>query len=302
MNKLQNLYHNPKQRRQFLTLASGGLILVAWLAGGLFGYTTLQQGFLFAAALVAGADIAWRAWSNLLNRHISIELLVTIAAAGALWIGETWEAAAVTFLFMFGAYLEARTLSQTRKVLQSLLDLAPTTATVLRDGVALEVSPIEVHPGETMLIKPGARIAVDGEVLEGFSSVDESAITGEPMPEKKNPGSAVYAGTINQNGLLRVRATGVGADTMLARIIQRVEEAQEEKAPTQRFIERFARWYTPLIIVLSAAVFIVTRDLERSLTLLVIACPGALVISTPVSVVAGIGRGAKKGILVKGGE
>jgi Cd2+/Zn2+-exporting ATPase len=153
-----------------------------------------------------------------------------------------------------------------------------------------------------VLVKPGAKIAVDGQVTEGHSVVDESAITGEPIPEEKTPGEQVFAGTVNQNGLLKVRATGVGADTTLARIIRRVEEAQEEKAPTQRFIERFAQWYTPFIIGLSAVAFLITRNLELALTLLVIGCPGALVISTPVSVVAGIGRAAKGGILIKGGE
>jgi Cd2+/Zn2+-exporting ATPase len=162
--------------------------------------------------------------------------------------------------------------------------------------------PHEVQVGEVVWVKPGGKIAVDGEVIEGQSAVDESAITGEPMPEEKYAGSRVYAGTINQTGLIKVRATGVGADTTLVRIIRRVEEAQDEKAPTQQFIERFARWYTPLIIGLSAIVYLLTRNIELSLTLLVIGCPGALVISTPVSVVAGIGRAAKAGILIKGGE
>ena len=139
-------------------------------------------------------------------------------------------------------------------------------------------------------------------MIEGYSAVDESAITGEPMPEMKSPASLVFAGTVNQNGLLKVRATGVGSDTTLARIIRRVEEAQEEKAPTQRFIERFARWYTPFIISLSLLAYLITRNIDLALTLLVIGCPGALVISTPVSVVAGIGRAAKSGILIKGGE
>jgi Cd2+/Zn2+-exporting ATPase len=162
--------------------------------------------------------------------------------------------------------------------------------------------PHEVVQGETVLVKPGAKIPVDGEVIKGYSAVDESAITGEPMPEMKSQNSLVFAGTINQNGLLQVRATGVGSDTTLARIIRRVEDAQEEKAPTQRFIEKFAKWYTPFIIGLSLLAYLVTRDIELALTLLVIGCPGALVISTPVSVVAGIGRAAKSGILIKGGE
>ncbi|MBE2221976.1 MAG: cation-translocating P-type ATPase [Anaerolineae bacterium] len=302
MKQLKSWWQSPKQRRQLLTAISGLLILLALAGKYLLNQTNWHNGLMAAAALIAGSDIALRAWYSLRRRHISIELLVTIAAAGALIIGEYWEAAAVTFLFLFGAYLEARTLGQTRRILQGLLELAPTTAIVLRDGRQVEVMPHEVQPGETVLVKPGTKIPVDGDVIDGRSAVDESAITGESIPAEKVAGTAVYAGTVNQAGLLKVKATGVGADTTLARIIRRVEEAQEEKAPTQRFIERFARWYTPFIILLSGAAYLVTRDLELALTLLVIGCPGALVISTPVSIVAGIGRAAKGGILIKGGE
>lgn len=302
MRRLKQWWQSPNQRRQLLTVISGALIALALAARYLLDQPGWHNGLMAVAALVAGSDIAQRAWHSLRQRHVSIELLVTIAAGGALVIGEYWEAAAVTFLFLFGAYLEARTLNRTRQVLQGLLELAPTTAIVLRHGRQEEVMPYEVAAGEVVLVKPGTKIPVDGIVVDGRSAVDESAITGEPIPEEKVPESAVYAGTVNQAGLLKVRATGVGADTTLARIIRRVEEAQEEKAPTQRFIERFARWYTPSIIGLSGLAYLVTRDLELALTLLVIGCPGALVISTPVSVVAGIGRAAKRGILIKGGE
>ncbi|MCC6896876.1 MAG: cation-translocating P-type ATPase [Anaerolineae bacterium] len=302
MNTIRTWIENPKLRRQALMIASGLLISAAFVVDGLVGWHAGYTLMMTAAALLAGSDIAVRAWNSLHNRHISIELLVTIATIGALVIGEVWEAAAVTFLFIFGAYLEARTLSHTRQVLQGLLDLVPTTAIVWRDGKQIEVLPHEVGFGETVMIKPGGKVPVDGEVIDGRSAVDESMITGESIPEEKNVGSPVYAGTVNQDGLLRVRATGIGADTTLARIVQRVEEAQEEKAPTQRFIERFAQYYTPFIIGLSLVVYVISRDLDLALTLLVIGCPGALVISTPISVVAGIGRAAKSGILIKGGE
>ncbi len=302
INIFQQWMGNPRQRQAGLSIISGSLIVLGLAARYLAGLPAWQDVFMAAAAVVAGADIVRRAWANLRNRAFSIELLVSIATIGALVIGEFWEAAAVTFLFIFGAYLEARTLSQTRKVLGELLDLAPVTAWVLRDGQQVETAPQEVVLGETVLIKPGLKVPVDGVVIDGHSAVDESAITGEPIPEEKTTGDPVYAGTVNQNGMIKVRATGVGVDTTLARIIRRVEEAQEEKAPTQRFIERFSRWYTPAIIVLSGLAFVITRDLELSLTLLVIGCPGALVISTPISIVAGIGRAAKKGILIKGGE
>ncbi len=302
MKTLKTWLDNPKQRRQLLTVVSGTLIVAGLIAEYLLKQFAWRDVLMIAAALAASSDIAVRALRALRNKQISIELLVTIATTGALVIGEYWEAAAVTFLFILGAYLEARTLSHTRQALARLLDLAPTTALVVRDGQTVEVMPHDVAAGETVVIKPGAKVPVDGEVIGGRAVVDESAITGESIPAEKFPGEKVFAGTVNQDGLLKVTATGVGGDTTLARIIRRVEEAQEEKAPTQRFIERFARWYTPFIIGLSAVVYLISRDIELALTLLVIGCPGALVISTPVSVVAGIGRAAQRGILIKGGE
>ena len=293
---------HPARRRFWLTIGSGGLLVVGLIARYGFGMIDLWSALMVAAALLAGSDIAVRAWRALKVRHLSIELLVTIAAVGALAIGEVWEAAAVTFLFMFGAWLEMRTMGQTRGALKALLDAAPATATVMRDGVAVEIPAHAVAIGETVLVKAGQRIPVDGEVTEGAAAVSEAAITGEPMPAEKAPGSRVHAGTIAENGLLRIRATNVGADTTLARIIQRVEEAQEEKAPSQRMIERFAQWYTPSIIGLAVLAFAFTQDIRLALTLLVVGCPGALVISTPVSIVAGIGRAARSGILIKGGQ
>ncbi|HEY4694013.1 MAG TPA: cation-translocating P-type ATPase [Bellilinea sp.] len=302
IEKIRTSLRDPRSRAQITTITSGALILAGLAARYFFNTLPLHNILMSIAAIVAGLGIASRAWNSLRNRHISIELLVTIATIGALAIGEVWEAAAVTFLFVFGAYLEARTLSKTRQVLGELIDLAPVTAIVLRGGVQIEVAPHEVQVGETVLIKPGARVPVDGEVLTGASAVDESSITGESMPEEKTLGDRVFAGTVNLDGMLQLRATGVGADTMLARIIARVEEAQEQKAPTQRFVEKFSQWYTPAIIILSAAAFIISRDIELALTLLVIGCPGALVISTPVSIIAGIGSAARRGILIKGGE
>jgi Cd2+/Zn2+-exporting ATPase len=302
MTTVLGSFRNPAQRRLALTATSGALIALAALMRYALGQNGAWAALMTLAALVAGSDIAVRAWQALRVRHISIELLVTLAAGGALVIGEYWEAAAVTFLFMLGAWLEARTMRQTRGALSALLDAAPSTATVLRGGEAVEVAPHEVRLGETVLVKPGGKIPVDGEVTDGAAAVDESAITGEPIPAEKAAGSRVFAGTIAHNGLLRIRATGVGADTTLARIVRRVEDAQEERAPTQRLIERFAQWYTPAVVALAALAFLVTRDVRLALTLLVVACPGALVISTPVSVVAGIGRAARAGILIKGGQ
>ncbi|MHB8932582.1 MAG: heavy metal translocating P-type ATPase, partial [Bellilinea sp.] len=302
IDRIRTSMRDPRTRAEIETIGSGVLIAAGLVARYVFQNVPVHNILMTIAAVIAGAGIAVRAWNSLRNRHISIEFLVTIATVGALAIGEVWEAAAVTFLFVFGAYLEARTLSKTRQVLGDLIDLAPVTALVLRNGAQVEVSPNEVQIGETVLLKPGARVPVDGEVLSGASAMDESSITGEPMPEEKAQGDRVFAGTVNLDGMLQIRATGVGSDTTLARIIARVEEAQEAKAPTQRFIERFSQWYTPAIIILSLGTYVITRDIELALTLLVIGCPGALVISTPVSIIAGIGSAARRGILIKGGE
>lgn len=293
---------SPATRRLIVAITSAVLLTIGliWLN---FGANPVPgQVFLTAATVVAGVGIATRAIQALGMRQISIELLVTIAAIGALFIGEYWEAAAVTFLFTFGAYLEARTLQATRRALSDLLDVVPDVAIVLRNGEPVEVSPWELVAGDHVVVRPGMRLAVDGEVISGESNIDESAITGEPLAAVKREGDTVYAGTVNQTGLLTVRATGVGADTTLARIIQRVEEAQEAKAPTQQFIERFATWYTPGMLGVSIITWAISGDIHLALTLLVISCPGALVISTPVSIVAGIGRAARTGILIKGGE
>ena len=302
VSRLQALRASPAQRRGLLTLASGALGLGGVLVALLNGPAALIAMLWILAAVIAGSDIAVRAWHSLRARSASIELLVTIAAVGAIAIGEYWEAAAVTFLFLLGGYLEARTIAKTRGALKDLIVLAPTEVTVRRDGAELTLAPHDVVAGDTVIVRPGGRIGVDGTVLSGRAAVNQAAITGESMPEDKSAGSPVFAGTVSHDGYLEIRAEGVGADTTLAHIIQRVEQAQEAKAPIQRFIERFAQWYTPAIIVLTILTYALTRNIELALTLLVVACPGALVISTPISVIAGIGQAARQGILIKGGE
>lgn len=297
-----NAIRNPATRRLILMIISGVLIIAGWVAGSVFGHSGIFDALMISAAVLAGSDIVQRAWRGLMNRHTNIELLVSIAAAGGLGIGIYWESAAVTFLFLLGGWLEARTLSRTRSTLKQLIDLAPDTAIILKGEQQREVPASEVEEQALVLVKPGAKIPVDGIVERGYSAVDESAVTGEPVPVEKQSEAKVYAGTFNQNGKLVVRVTGAGADTTLAKIIRRVEEAQESKAPTQRFIERFASWYTPGIVGLGIATLLISQNLELALTLLVIACPGALVISTPISIISGIGRAARDGILIKGGE
>jgi Cd2+/Zn2+-exporting ATPase len=289
--------------RRWAVPAISGILILASAATAKLGDAQWPADLLMtAAAAVAGVPIVMKAVRALMARVIGIDLLVSITAIGAVIIGEYWEAAAVTFLFAIGGALENATLNKTRSALAELVAVAPDTAVVLRDGQQKEIPAAEVELGETVLVKNGAKVPVDGVVLGGSGALDEASITGESIPVEKTIGDNVFAGTIATGGFLQVKATGVGADTTLARIIHRVEEAQDAKARTQQFMDRFAKWYTPAIIVLALGVGLITQDVVLGLTLLVIGCPGALVISIPVSIVAGIGRGARDGILIKGGE
>ncbi|MDJ1372326.1 heavy metal translocating P-type ATPase [Gulosibacter molinativorax] len=262
----------------------------------------LSDLLMIAAAVLAGYRILVSAIRALTTGFIGIDLLVSVAAIGAIIIGNFWEAAAVTFLFAIGHALEAATLNKTRSALAELVAVAPDSAVVLRDGEQVEVPAAQVRMGEIVLVKNGAKVPVDGQVVSGTGAIDEASITGESIPVEKSKSDQVYAGTVSRGGFLQVLATGIGADTTLARIIHRVEEAQDAKAKTQTFIDQFSRWYTPGVMVLALIAGLITGDVVLALTLLVIGCPGALVISIPVAIVAGIGRAARNGILIKGGE
>ena len=283
-------------------LISGLLAVTSFILKSTIGQQPITSIVMIATAVMAGTPILRNAFSALRYKILGIDALVSIAVLGAMFIGEYWEAAAVTFLFMFGEYLESKTLEKTRSSIKALLELAPDVARVIRNGEELEISPEEVMTGDTLVIKPGEKISVDGTVIEGSAYVNQAAITGESIPVSKQLEDGVFSGTIIESGYLKVRADRVGEDTTFARILQMVEEAQDKKAKTQKFLEEFSKYYTPSIIILSLVLLLFTGDLVLSLTLLVIACPGALVISTPVSIVAGIGNGAKHGVLVKGGE
>ncbi|MDN6300274.1 MAG: cadmium-translocating P-type ATPase, partial [Micrococcaceae bacterium] len=263
---------------------------------------TLADTFMIAGAVVAGYNIVIKGVRALTAKLIGIDLLVSIAAIGAVIIGNFWEAAAVTFLFAIGHALEAATMNKTRSALAELVAVAPDVAIVLRDGEQQEVPAHQVRMGEIVLVKNGAKIPVDGQVVSGTGAIDEASITGESLPVEKSKADQVFAGTVSRGGFLQVLATGIGADTTLARIIHRVEEAQDAKAKTQAFMDRFSSWYTPGVMVLAIVAGLISGDVVLALTLLVIGCPGALVISIPIAIVAGIGRAARNGILIKGGE
>lgn len=280
--------------------AGAGLIVGfgAWLLDA----PVIQDAALIAASVIAGAPIAKRAMAALRYRTFSIDLLVTIAVIGALIIGEYVESGVVAFLFLFGAWLEQRSLERTRTSIRELVDAAPTTARIRRDGEEIEIDVTEIAEGDHVVIKAGDSVPVDGRIVEGVGHLEQAAITGEPVPVERAAGDDVFAGTTLDNGFLIVSASQVGDDTTFARIIELVEDAQDAKAPRQQFLDRFAAIYTPAVIVAAVLFGLIMRDASLGLTFLVIACPGALVIATPVAIVAGIGNGAKRGAILKGGD
>ncbi|HHV59085.1 MAG TPA: cation-translocating P-type ATPase [Clostridiaceae bacterium] len=291
-----------KMSKSKIVLLSGILIAISFLLKEIAGYEIVTIIFMLATTLVAGFPIFKKAIGGLRYRIVGIDALVTIAVTGAVIIGEYWEAAAVTFLFILGDYLESRTIEKTRSSIKVLLDLAPDNARVKRNGREVEIPSEEVVPGDMVIVRPGEKISVDGTIIEGSAYINQAAITGESIPVSRSMGETVFSGTVIESGYLIIRADKVGEDTTFAKILQMVEEAQDKKAKTQKFLEKFSRYYTPAIILLALILYLAARDLELALTLLVIACPGALVISTPISIVAGIGNGAKQGVLVKGGD
>ncbi|MDT3393627.1 MAG: cation-translocating P-type ATPase [Bacillota bacterium] len=286
-----------------IALTVGGLIAVAYGWYWLGGAVIVMQGLLLVASMMGVAPILMQAYQALKVKVVSIDLLVTIAVLGALIIGEFNESAIVTFLFLFGSYLEQRTLKKTRESIRALSEMAPQTAQVLAaDGTTTTVDVDDVEIDDQVLVKAGAQVPVDGQVVQGSAYVNEASITGEAQLVKKIVGDAVYSGAIVDNGTLTVTATQVGDDTTFAQIIELVEEAQDSKSPAEKFIDHFATYYTPAVLVLALAIGLITRDFKLAITILVLGCPGALVIGAPVSIVAGIGNGAKHGVLIKGGE
>ena len=255
------------------------------------------------ASILGAAPIAIQAYQALKVKVVSIDVLVTIAVIGAFLIQNYEESAIVTFLFLFGSYLEQRTLNKTRSAIKELTELAPESAwKQMENGEFEEVDVDDVDEGDILLVKTGAKIPVDGTVITGEGHINEASITGEAVPVNKVIDSGVFAGTILENGTIQIRADRVGEDTTFGKIIELVEEAQDSKSEAERFIDRFSKYYTPAVLVLAFIVWLFSRDIELAITILVLGCPGALVIGVPVSNVAGIGNGARNGVLLKGSE
>ena len=318
-----------RRGRALLTLASGlvtaaGFAVHAVAAGGVPAALGVHATaapwparLLYLAAILAGVwHILPRAWTAARGLRPDMNLLMTVAIGGALALGQWLEAASVAFLFALSLVLEGWSVGRARRAVDALLDLSPTVARVRRpDGVEETVPAGEVAPGSTVVVKPGEKIPLDGEVLAGTSAVDQAPITGESLPVAKDSGDEVFAGTINGGGALEIRTSRPAEETTLAHIVRLVEEAQARRSPSERWVERFARIYTPAVMALAAAVMVVppfaiaatggeaawTDWIYRGLVLLVIGCPCALVISTPVSIVAALASAARHGVLIKGG-
>jgi Zn2+/Cd2+-exporting ATPase len=317
------------RRQQVWFTSLSGLFVAAgfgihiWFAGGLTEALRLLESHAgqpvpsleilayFAAIVLGGRFVVAKAWYAARNLRPDMNLLMTVAVLGAMAIGEWFEAATVSFLFALSLALESWSVGRARRAIAALLDLAPPVVRLVRpDGSEATVAVAEVTPGDRFIVSAGERIALDGRVVAGSSSVNQAPITGESVPVEKEVGGDVFAGTINGDGTLTVEATKAAEDTTLARIIRMVEEAHSRRAPSEQWVERFARVYTPAVMALAFLVFLVPPLLfggawhewfYRALVLLVIACPCALVISTPVSIVAALAAAARSGVLVKGG-
>jgi len=303
----------PVSKTNWWPLAFSGVAatlseVVGWIAG-------VQEWAIIALALLAilsgGLPTYKKGWVALKNGNLNINALMSIAVTGAVAIGHWPEAAMVTFLFALAELIEAKSLDRARNAIRGLMELAPETATVRQqDGNWLDMAAKEVPLGAVVRLRPGERIALDGIVTSGRSAVNQAPITGESMPVDKAEGDVVFAGTINETGSFEYRVTAEASHSTLSRIIHAVESAQGSRAPTQRFVDQFAKIYTPSIFAIALLVAILPPLLNggswldwiyKALVLLVIACPCALVISTPVTIVSGLAAAARKGILIKGG-
>ncbi|HLQ84351.1 MAG TPA: heavy metal translocating P-type ATPase [Pseudogracilibacillus sp.] len=290
-------------KKNQITLISAILIVL-----GFYGHFVLNNTFLFNWSLIIAsvlgiAPIAIQAYQALKVKVVSIDVLVTIAVVGALLIQNYEESAIVTFLFLFGAYLEQRTLNKTRSAIKELTDMAPETAMKkMSNDEFEEVDIFDVDEGDILLVRTGSNVPVDGVIMTGQGHINEASITGESVPLNKGIGSEVFAGTILENGTIQIQAERVGEDTTFGRIIELVEDAQDSKSEAERFIDRFSKYYTPAVLGLGIIIWLFSQNIELAITALVLGCPGALVIGVPVSNVSGIGNGARNGVLLKGSE
>lgn len=295
-----NIFLHKHSKQIIMTLAI--FIALAFLSN-LAKFSLLSSILWYIAGIIGTIPIISRAYASLRAKVISIELLVSIATIGALAIGEPLEAAIVTFLFLFGDILESRTLAKTRNAVKSLTEMAPEQALVVLDDGTEELTDVDdLDEGDNVKVIAGDQIPVDGNIISGEANIVESAITGESVPVNKSMDDKVFAGTTVDSGSLIIETTAVSEDTTFGKIIELVENAQDAQAPVAKFIDKFAKYYTPAVLIIAIIVGLITKDIRLAITMLVLGCPGALVIGAPVANVAGIGHSANKGILFKGGS
>lgn len=302
------LWKNPKV---LASAASGLLLLIGWSLSWLEIPAAVPFAIYLLSVFIGGYYFGREAVEELLfERRVGIELLMSVAAIAAFALGETAEAAMLVFLYSISEALEGYTEAKTRSAIRALMDLTPKMALVRREGREVEIPVEELRVGDVFLVRPGQSLPTDGEVIAGRSSVNQAPVTGESVPVEKDIGDSAYAGSINGEGSLEVRATKAFAENTISRIIQMVEEAQERKGQSQRFIERFGSWYSPAVLLTGILLAVVpalafaaswTEWLIRATVFIVAAAPCALVISIPVTLVASLGTGARKGVLIKGG-
>ncbi|MHB1293704.1 MAG: heavy metal translocating P-type ATPase [Anaerolineae bacterium] len=301
-----------EHRRDAATIASALLLAVALLVGALGASTTVVRVLLGASIVVGGVFVARAAWVALRTaRSVDMNTLMLVAAVGAMFVGEYVEGAVTVLLFSVGEMLEGYSMDRARNAIRALMGLVPDEAIRLRDGTEARVPVASLLLGDHIIVRPGERVPMDGLVLLGASEVNQAPVTGESIPVDKTPGAEVFAGTINGSGVLEVQVTRRAEDNTIARILRLVQDAQAQRAPAQRFVDRFAKVYTPIVMGLALLVAVLPpllglgafdTWLYRALVLLVIACPCALVISTPVAIVSALTRAARSGVLIKGGR
>jgi len=292
-----------KEMRPFLFMAASGTALgLSWITGwtGL-SPTRIPMAFAIASLVLGGYPIIKSAIKALFIPDLNVDTLVSVAALAAVSVGAYQEAATVIFIMLLGEFLEHLTVGKTRKAIASLIQLSPKTAWVRREGKEVQVPIEEVKAKEVVIVKPGERVPVDGKIISGCGSINQSMLTGESIPVEKGVDDRVYCGTINESGSCEIETTQVAEDTKLAQIKRLILEAQAEKSPIQRIMDRFARYFIPAILLIALITFLITGDPIRAITILIVACPCALVLGTPTAVVAAIGNAARQGILIKGG-
>lgn len=297
-------YRELLQSGEFLrAMLAGGLALAAYLWDrGNPTVTPLGMALALASVAINGAPIIWGAAKGIWQRKVNVDELVSLAILASLYQGEFLTAAVVSFVMVIGSLVEEATSDSARKAIHALVSIAPDQATVREGGRWKTKSISEVAVGEILLVKPGDRVPVDAVIRKGASAIDESSMTGEPIPRDAMPGDPIYAGTLNLNGVLQIEATRVGADTTLGKVIRLVLQAEAHKPEAVKFIDRYALWFTPFILGCAAIAWWLTGELDRAVTVLIVGCPCALILAAPTAIVATIGRAARAGVLIKGGK